>query len=422
MRLQEALNKSVEEFGVEVLNEPRLINIIKDYHGFDDMPAARYILRVLMSDGYTSQIVNWEKISSLRIGQISRKLNQRYGFSEEMSTTIIRDFNYAAYNNGAYLLNNQKTDKLTENLSTEVSEEDYINSWADQYGVVYSADRKRLLKARRCPREYKIPNGVRVICNRAFEEKYMESIFLPNSIEHIGKLAFYNCKYLEKVIISEGLISIGDFAFFNCYRLHSINLPKSLKNLGKNPFVFSGIQSIKSLSNDIIVYYNGVFSGDKKVMISYFRNVDIRYNDYDVIFPEGLERIGSYAFGGEYHMRDINLPNGLTHIEDLAFYDCCFFSVKLPVTLTHIGDSAFKNCTDLRRIFLPQSLKHIGNFAFEGCDNLITMILPRNIESVGEKVFKSCSNMIIKIPKGRKSFFSKALETENWRHVEIVEY
>ena len=42
----------------------------------------------------------------------------------------------------------------SEDLSTEVTEEDLANAWTDEFGVKYSRDRKRLLKASDSIKEY----------------------------------------------------------------------------------------------------------------------------------------------------------------------------------------------------------------------------------------------------------------------------
>ena len=36
MELREALNRAILEFGKDVLTEPRLLNILNDFHGFDE--------------------------------------------------------------------------------------------------------------------------------------------------------------------------------------------------------------------------------------------------------------------------------------------------------------------------------------------------------------------------------------------------
>ena len=57
------------------------------------------------------------------------------------------------------------------NLSTEVTDEDLANAWTDEFGVVYSKDRKRLLCCERKhfpSKKYCVKVGTIVICDWAF--------------------------------------------------------------------------------------------------------------------------------------------------------------------------------------------------------------------------------------------------------------
>ena len=94
--------------------------------------------------------------------------------------------------------------KEEEVWSTEVTDEDLKNAVEDEFGVKYSKDWKRLLKAPLgLEGEYSIRKGVKVIGNNAFG----------------------GCK-------------IGDRAFYECSSLTSINIPNSVTNIGYRAFSF----------------------------------------------------------------------------------------------------------------------------------------------------------------------------------------
>ncbi|WP_419515344.1 protein kinase domain-containing protein [Leyella stercorea] len=91
--------------------------------------------------------------------------------------------------------------------STEVTDEDLENAVEDEFGVKYSKDWKRVLKApSRLKGKYSIRKGVKVIGNNAFggckigdrafyECSSLTSINIPNSVTNIGYRAFYYCIY-----------------------------------------------------------------------------------------------------------------------------------------------------------------------------------------------------------------------------------
>ena len=85
---------------------------------------------------------------------------------------------------------------IEEVLSTEATEEDFKYAIKDEYGVKYSRDGKKLLKASSSFREkeYVVREGTEVICNGAFYwGKSLQSVTIPNSVTSIGYGAFYDC-------------------------------------------------------------------------------------------------------------------------------------------------------------------------------------------------------------------------------------
>lgn len=84
-----------------------------------------------------------------------------------------------------------------------------------------------------------------------------------------------------------------------------------------------------------------------------------------IVFPEGVEEIGSSAC------------RGLSNLT----------GVTLPKSLESIGEGAFGRCRDLTTVtFRPDSNTDIGNFAFSDCEGLVTVTLP-NSGSLGEFCF-----------------------------------
>ena len=128
--------------------------------------------------------------------------------------------------------------KEEEVWSTEVTKEDLKNAVEDEFGVKYSKDWKRLLKAPRSLRgEYSIKKGVKVIGNCAFDLcRSLTIINIPNSVTTIGNCAFLGCDYLISINIPNSVTTIGKSAFSDCYYLTSINIPNSVTTIGDSAF------------------------------------------------------------------------------------------------------------------------------------------------------------------------------------------
>ena len=255
--------------------------------------------------------------------------------------------------------------KEKEVWSTEVTEEDLKNAVEDEYGVKYSKDWKRLLKAPiGLKGKYSIREGVKVVGNDAFQGcGFLTNIDLPESLTSIGRNAFWGCDSLTSIIIPNGVTSIGDYAFFYCDSLTSIIIPNGVTSIGDH--AFSKCNSLKS-----------------------------------IIIPDSVTSIGNYAFLCCDSLTSINIPNGVTSIGEGAFYDCdSLTSINIPDSVTSIGYYAFSDCDSLTSINIPNGVTSIGDYAFENCHSLTSINIPDGVTSIGDCAFSSCYSLTsINIP------------------------
>lgn len=145
---------------------------------------------------------------------------------------------------------------VIEELFQNVTEDDLKDAWTDEFGVKYSQDRKRLLKA---PSEgmsnYSIKSGTKVICKNAFRDchdltsikipdsvtcigdwafgflKKLKTVKIPNSVTYIGNASFLRCKNLINIRIPSKIIFIGNLAFYDCKAITSLAIPGSIKKI-----------------------------------------------------------------------------------------------------------------------------------------------------------------------------------------------
>ena len=329
--------------------------------------------------------------------------------------------------------------KEEEVWSTEVTKEDLENAVEDEFGVKYSKDWKRLLKAPSGLKdEYSIRKGVKVIGNRTFKGcDSLTSINLPDSVTNIGDYALMGCKSLTNINIPNSVTNIGHAAFAFCRSLTNINIPNNVTNIGEGAFYFC-----KSLTN-INIPNNVTNIGDKT-----FHNCCSLTN---INIPSGVTNIGVYAFANCLLLTSINIPDGVTNIGHAAFGRCksltsinipssvvningnpfCGWngelhnesknfiyenyvlfnkdkttliayrnketSYTIPNNVTNIGSGAFSGCESLKSINIPDSVTNIGNNAFWGCKSLTSIKIPNSVTNIGRSAFWCCTNIPYKI-------------------------
>lgn len=110
--------------------------------------------------------------------------------------------------------------------------------------------------------------------------------------------------------------------------------------------------------------------------------------------PSGVSYIGTYAFYGCAALVLISLPSGITSIDNYVFTGCSKLALtSLPSGVTSIGNYAFQNCTSLALTSLPSSLSSVGSYAFQNCTALSISNIPNSVTSINTYAFRSCTSM-----------------------------
>ena len=297
--------------------------------------------------------------------------------------------------------------KEEEVWSTEVTNEDLKNAVKDEFGVKYSKDWKRLLKApESLSGKYSIRKGVKVIGNGAFAFcGFRININIPNSVTTIGDSAFYGCQSLTSINIPNSVTTIGDSAFWGCYSLTSITIPNSVVIIIGNPFY--GWHGILNNESKTFIYEDHVlFNKNKTILIAYIA----KGTNYTI--PNNVTTIGKGAFSGCDSLTSINIPNSVTTIGDYAFADCYFLtSINIPNSVTTIGEGVFSRCNSLTNINIPNSVTTIGDCGFSDCKSLTNINISNGVTTIGKHAFLWCHSLTsINIPNSVTTIEDGAFE------------
>jgi hypothetical protein len=184
--------------------------------------------------------------------------------------------------------------------------------------------------------EVECPNTLEEIGFRAFAYSSIIKICIPDSVNKIVASAFKDCKNLTEIEIPDSVTEIGTGAFENCEMLAELIIPEHITD------------------NGFSIFDDGAFSLCKGCK---------RLTKFHI--PNGVKKIGTYAFDGCERLVEIQIPDSVTEIGRRAFADCrSLTEIKLPEGITKIGEYAFLNCKKLTDIKFPDGAE-IGKNVFD---------------------------------------------------------
>lgn len=123
MELHKALRHVIKAEGQDIIKELRLVNILDDFNAYTDLPAAKYILRAIISDGYMDKYLSIGRLNN-QMEMLSQKISNNTGFNHE---TVILIFTYIAYGLGWIEEVTNPSTRLKEHDKIEVAPQHQAN-------------------------------------------------------------------------------------------------------------------------------------------------------------------------------------------------------------------------------------------------------------------------------------------------------
>lgn len=117
-----------------------------------------------------------------------------------------------------------------------------------------------------------------------------------------------------------------------------------------------------------------------------------------VALPDGLQKIGRYAFRNGY-VEEVNLPASLLSIGEYAFNGSMVREAIVPESCLSLGNGIFEDCQHLEKASLPSGLANVPNNMFDDCHNMRMAQLPANVRVIGDYAFYNCNLVAFDFPE-----------------------
>lgn len=261
-----------------------------------------------------------------------------------------------------------------------------------------------------CPtlEEITLPGNITEIGDNAFNSDPIREIVIPETVTRIGGSAFYSCQKLESVVIPDAVVEVGDYAFgcctamtyaeigdgvdsvgISCFFMNQavtvLKLGKNFKEF-KNDYVFAGMYGLKEVIIDeenpyLCTIDRNVYSANKENLLMWLPTYEGVVN-----IPEGVQTIGSGAFGYCKFITDVVMPSTMKIIGPSAFGTSSVAQLTLNEGLEEIGKGAFSWCGSVKGIELPSTMRILSDSAFDS-SVLPSVVINEGLDSIGARAF-----------------------------------
>ena len=270
-----------------------------------------------------------------------------------------------------------------------------------------------------------------------FKKPYLEIVEQDGEVKLLGSDGEKEGKKIFVDLTKEGSIELKIpeevtyvdinypvFSEFPC-KINSVFVPKKVKKIVSLGGLLKTAQKIEVDENNPVYYSRGgnaIIERSTHKLIAGCVNTKI---------PDDVVEIDEGAFSGT-GISQIKLPDGLRRIGNYAFSKCTQLrSLTIPASVSEIGKEIFQSASNITTLSVdennqkydsredcnaiietaantliygcgkttvPKDVTKIGDYAFSGCKNLVEIKLPDSVTSIGQWCFSKSSLKSIVIP------------------------
>ena len=255
----------------------------------------------------------------------------------------------------------------------------------------------------------------------------LKSIKIPSSVTSIGDLAFSGCTSLTEITLPDGLEKIDKQAFWKCSSLKSIVIPSTVKEIGSSAFRYCDALTAIYIDLDswcrMSFEFGSVAKEDwyKVLYLDRIKATDIT----NLVIPEGITKLKDNLFVSWANLKSVTFPSSMTDFSSVNFSDCNALSAiniqDLKAWLnTNFGGSGnplakakhlFVKGKEVTDLVIPEGISAINDYAFYGCEGLTSVTIPQGVTSIGSNAFYKCTGLTnVTIPQSVTSIGTHAFD------------
>jgi len=219
----------------------------------------------------------------------------------------------------------------------------------------------------------------------------LKGLVIGTSCTSIGSNAFYSCTGLTgSLVIPDSVMSIGSNAFYLCLALTGdLVIPDSVTTIEGGPYAgaFLGCQGLTSLTIGNSVASIGSYAFNYCTALA-----------GDLVIPDSVTGIGSYAFADCQSLTSLTIGNSVTSIGDAAFigWNSLTGSLVIPDSVTSIGSYAFAYCPGLTALYTnTPAASWVGTNALSNTTALVNIYEGPDVTGQYSATFQGGSGMTV---------------------------
>ncbi len=184
--------------------------------------------------------------------------------------------------------------------------------------------------------------------------------------------------------------SIGANALKYCMKT-SVTVPEGVTRIGSYAFSYTGIERI-SLPSTLQELGIGVFQRSTELQEIAAASGNRYFSSEDGVLFNKAKTVLYACPGGKTGV--YQAPAGVVAVEPRAFCGCeSLTEIILPDSVNSIGEWAFAYCGNMEEFLIPAGVLEIGSNTFIDCDSLQTISIPAGVTSIDNMAFRQCANL-----------------------------